>query len=101
MVSTQSFEHSPDYLYISVNLNGSHKQRRGFNEVTSPNGIPYYQSWSGSTPTVNTGADGLGNFGTFAFMRWVKQGGSKNANFLVDNVVAAAKANGLKLIVAL
>ncbi|KAL1696278.1 glycoside hydrolase family 5 protein [Schizophyllum commune] len=52
----------------------------GFNEVTSPNGIPYYQSWSGSTPTVNTGADGLGNF---------------------DNVVAAAKANGLKLIVAL
>ncbi|KAL1735553.1 glycoside hydrolase family 5 protein [Schizophyllum commune] len=52
----------------------------GFNEVTSPNGIPYYQSWSGSTPTVNTGADGLENF---------------------DNVVAAAKANGLKLIVAL
>ncbi|KDR70984.1 hypothetical protein GALMADRAFT_75662 [Galerina marginata CBS 339.88] len=51
----------------------------GFNEVTSPNGN-YYQSWSGSTPTVNTGATGLGNF---------------------DNVVAAAKANGLRLIVAL
>ncbi|KAJ3557369.1 hypothetical protein NM688_g1508 [Phlebia brevispora] len=51
----------------------------GFNEVTAPNGI-YYQSWSGSTPTVNTGATGLQNF---------------------DNVVAAAKANGLRLIVAL
>ncbi|KAH9479822.1 putative mannan endo-1,4-beta-mannosidase A [Psilocybe cubensis] len=51
----------------------------GFNEVTSPNGI-YYQSWSGSTPTVNTGSTGLANF---------------------DNVVAAAKANGLRLIVAL
>ncbi|KAF8951905.1 CEL4b mannanase [Flammula alnicola] len=51
----------------------------GFNEVTSPSGT-YYQSWSGSTPTVNTGATGLGNF---------------------DNVVAAAKANGIRLIVAL
>ncbi|KAF8993674.1 CEL4a mannanase [Cyathus striatus] len=51
----------------------------GFNEVTSPNG-DYYQSWSGSTPTINTGASGLQNF---------------------DNVVAAAKANGIRLIVAL
>jgi len=51
----------------------------GFNEVTSPSG-DYYQSWSGSTPTINTGATGLGNF---------------------DNVVAAAKANGIRLIVAL
>ncbi|TFK44673.1 mannanase [Crucibulum laeve] len=51
----------------------------GFNEVTSPNGN-YYQSWSGSTPTINTGSSGLANF---------------------DNVVAAAKANGLHLIVAL
>ncbi|KAI0782501.1 glycoside hydrolase superfamily, partial [Irpex lacteus] len=51
----------------------------GFNEVTSPNGI-YYQSWSGSTPTINTGATGLQNF---------------------DYVVASAKAHGLKLIVAL
>ncbi|KAI0266756.1 glycoside hydrolase family 5 protein [Gloeopeniophorella convolvens] len=51
----------------------------GFNEVTSPNGV-YYQSWSGGKPTVNTGATGLQNF---------------------DNVVAAAKANGLRLIVAL
>jgi mannan endo-1,4-beta-mannosidase len=52
---------------------------RGFNEVTSPSGI-YYQSWSGSTPTINTGATGLQNF---------------------DNVVAAAKAHGIRLIVAL
>ncbi|KAF8893383.1 CEL4a mannanase [Infundibulicybe gibba] len=51
----------------------------GFNEVTSPNGN-YYQSWSGSTPTINTGSTGLANF---------------------DNVVAAAKANGIRLIVAL
>ncbi|KAF9469516.1 CEL4a mannanase [Collybia nuda] len=51
----------------------------GFNEVTSPNGI-YYQSWSGSTPTINTGATGLQNF---------------------DKVIAAAKANGIRLIVAL
>lgn len=52
---------------------------RGFNEVTSPNGI-YYQSWSGSTPTINTGATGLQNF---------------------DKIVASAKAHGLRLIVAL
>ncbi|ESK89493.1 glycoside hydrolase family 5 protein [Moniliophthora roreri MCA 2997] len=52
----------------------------GFHEVTKSPGVPYYQSWSGSTPTVNTGADGLQNF---------------------DKVVAAAKANGLRLIVAL
>ncbi|KAG6810790.1 hypothetical protein H0H92_010328 [Tricholoma furcatifolium] len=51
----------------------------GFNEVTSANG-DYYQLWSGSTPTINTGATGLENF---------------------DNVVAAAKANGIRLIVAL
>ncbi|KII92378.1 glycoside hydrolase family 5 protein [Plicaturopsis crispa FD-325 SS-3] len=51
----------------------------GFNEVTSVAG-DYYHLWSGSTATVNTGATGLENF---------------------DNVVAAAKANGLRLIVAL
>ncbi|KAG6853153.1 hypothetical protein C0991_006483 [Blastosporella zonata] len=33
----------------------------GFNEVTSASG-DYYQLWSGSTATVNTGATGLGNF---------------------------------------
>ncbi|THU93622.1 mannanase [Dendrothele bispora CBS 962.96] len=52
---------------------------RGFNEVTSPNGI-YYQSWSGGKPTVNTGSTGLQNF---------------------DNLVALAKKHGLRLIVAL
>ncbi|KAK0489958.1 mannanase [Armillaria luteobubalina] len=51
----------------------------GFNEVTSPNGI-YYQSWSGSTPTVNFGPTGLENF---------------------DAVVAAAAAHGLRLIISL
>lgn len=38
----------------------------GFNEVTpstQQNYPIYYQSWSGSTPTVNTGASGLENFG--------------------------------------
>jgi len=51
----------------------------GFNDVTSASGT-YYQIWNGATPTVNTGSTGLGSF---------------------DNVVAAAKANGLRLIVAL
>ncbi|KAF9564905.1 CEL4b mannanase [Agrocybe pediades] len=51
----------------------------GFNEVTSANG-DYYQIWNGKTPSINTGATGLANF---------------------DNVVAAAKANGIRLIVAL
>ncbi|KAG9025511.1 hypothetical protein FS837_004913 [Tulasnella sp. UAMH 9824] len=51
----------------------------GFNEVTSPSGT-YYQSWSGSTPTINYGADGLQKF---------------------DQVIASAKSHGLKLIVAL
>ena len=37
---------------------------RGFNEVTSQNGN-WYQSWSGSTPTVNSGSSGLQNFGVF------------------------------------
>ncbi|KAG2015515.1 acetyl xylan esterase, variant 3 [Coprinopsis cinerea AmutBmut pab1-1] len=52
----------------------------GFNEVTAYGGIPYYQIWNGRTPSVNTGANGLQNF---------------------DQVIAAAKANGIKLIVAL
>ncbi|KAH7912404.1 glycoside hydrolase family 5 protein [Hygrophoropsis aurantiaca] len=51
----------------------------GFNEVTSASG-DYYQLWSNGVPTVNTGSTGLENF---------------------DNVVAAAKANGLRLIVTL
>ncbi|PSR73346.1 hypothetical protein PHLCEN_2v10811 [Hermanssonia centrifuga] len=51
----------------------------GFNDVTSPSG-DYYQLWSNGQPTINTGSTGLENF---------------------DNVVAAAKANGLRLIVTL
>ncbi|EUC64250.1 mannan endo-1,4-beta-mannosidase [Rhizoctonia solani AG-3 Rhs1AP] len=51
----------------------------GFNEVTSPSGT-YYQIWNGATSTINTGADGLARF---------------------DQVVAAAKAAGIRLIVAL
>ncbi|KAG1735833.1 glycoside hydrolase family 5 protein [Suillus lakei] len=51
----------------------------GFNEVTSASG-DYYQLWNGSTPTINYGSTGLGNF---------------------DNVVAAAKANNIRLIVTL
>ncbi|KAG7095493.1 hypothetical protein E1B28_006232 [Marasmius oreades] len=63
-----------------ANAGGTTVRTWGFNEVTSPNGVPYYQRWSGSTPTINTGTDGLQNF---------------------DKVVAAAKANGIRLIVAL
>ncbi|KAJ7512588.1 glycoside hydrolase superfamily [Mycena galericulata] len=51
----------------------------GFNEVTSPNGI-YFHLWSGSTATVNTGANGLG---------------------MLDTVIAAAKAHGVRLIISL
>ncbi|OBZ68183.1 putative mannan endo-1,4-beta-mannosidase F [Grifola frondosa] len=51
----------------------------GFNDVTSASG-DYYQLWSNGKAAVNTGATGLQNF---------------------DNVVAAAKANGLRLIVSL
>ncbi|KAF8836771.1 glycoside hydrolase family 5 protein [Paxillus ammoniavirescens] len=51
----------------------------GFNEVTTPSG-DYYQLWNGSTPTINYGPTGLENF---------------------DNVIAAAKANGIRLIVSL
>ena len=70
---------------------------RGFNEVTSANGN-YYQIWSGSKPTINTGPTGLQNFGLFmAFDQisvWLKTAST-------DNVVATAKANGIRLIVAL
>ncbi|KAL1942102.1 hypothetical protein VTO73DRAFT_6632 [Trametes versicolor] len=51
----------------------------GFNDVTTANG-DYYQLWQNGKATVNTGATGLQNF---------------------DNVIAAAKANGIRLIVAL
>ncbi|KAI0769787.1 mannanase [Trametes elegans] len=51
----------------------------GFNDVTSANGV-YYQLWQNGKATVNMGSTGLENF---------------------DNVIAAAKANGLRLIVAL
>jgi mannan endo-1,4-beta-mannosidase len=40
----------------------------GFNEVTSANGATtsnYYQIWSDSTATINTGPTGLQNFGLF------------------------------------
>ncbi|KAJ6586220.1 glycoside hydrolase superfamily [Mycena sp. CBHHK59/15] len=52
---------------------------RGFNEVTSANGI-YFHLWSGKTATVNTGANGLG---------------------AMDTVIASAKAHGIRLIISL
>ncbi|KAJ7196268.1 glycoside hydrolase [Mycena pura] len=53
----------------------------GFNEVTNSNGgVPFFHLWSGSTATVNTAATGLGS---------------------LDNVIAAAKAHGIRLIVTL
>ncbi|KAH9951516.1 endo-beta-mannanase [Amylocystis lapponica] len=51
----------------------------GFNDVTAASG-DYYQLWTDGVATINYGATGLENF---------------------DNVVAAAKANGLRLIVTL
>ncbi|KAF7428063.1 hypothetical protein PC9H_007282 [Pleurotus ostreatus] len=50
----------------------------GFNDQTDPTYWgPYYQLWTDGVPTINTGPTGLENF---------------------DNVVALAKANGLRLI---
>ncbi|KAJ6546040.1 CEL4a mannanase [Mycena vulgaris] len=51
----------------------------GFNEVTSANGV-YFHLWSGKTATVNTGANGLA---------------------MLDTVIAAAKAHGIRLIISL
>ncbi|KAG9315065.1 glycoside hydrolase family 5 protein [Chiua virens] len=51
----------------------------GFNEVTAPS-KDYYHLWNGSTATINYGPTGLEIF---------------------DNVIAAAKANGIRLIVTL
>ncbi|KAJ7889980.1 CEL4a mannanase [Mycena leptocephala] len=53
----------------------------GFNEVTNANGgVPFFHLWTGSTASVNTAATGLGS---------------------LDNVIAAAKAHGIRLIVTL
>ncbi|KAJ7729623.1 hypothetical protein B0H14DRAFT_2409695, partial [Mycena olivaceomarginata] len=52
----------------------------GFIEVTSANGA-YFHLGNGKTATVNTGANGLGR--------------------LVHTVIAAAKAHGIRLIIAL
>ncbi|KAG9220538.1 hypothetical protein CCMSSC00406_0003994 [Pleurotus cornucopiae] len=53
----------------------------GFNDQTDPTYWgPYYQLWTDGVPNINTGPTGLENF---------------------DNVVALAKANGLRLIVPL
>jgi len=51
----------------------------GFNDVTSPSGT-YYQLFSGSTVTFNTGTNGIQRF---------------------DYVVSSAKAHGIRLIVTL
>ncbi|KAF9005377.1 mannanase [Hymenopellis radicata] len=65
--------------YSTANMNAAFADIAAAGSTVVPKWI-YYQSWSGSTPTINTGSTGLQNF---------------------DNVVAAAKANGLRLIVAL
>ncbi|KAJ7201458.1 glycoside hydrolase superfamily, partial [Mycena rebaudengoi] len=53
----------------------------GFNEVTNANGgVPFFHLWNGNTATVNTNATGLQS---------------------LDKVIAAAKAHGIRLIVAL
>jgi mannan endo-1,4-beta-mannosidase len=53
----------------------------GFNEVTTSSGNPvYFNLWDGATATVNYGANGLG---------------------MMDTVIAAAKAHGVRMIIAL
>ena len=54
-----------DLIFLETNV---YYDCRGFNEITSAssNGATnYYQIWSGSTPTINTGLTGLQNFGLF------------------------------------
>ncbi|KAG8977403.1 hypothetical protein FRC05_001801 [Tulasnella sp. 425] len=69
-----------DQAFADIAATGATTVRTlGFNDVTSPSGT-YYQIWSGSTPTINYGSDGLGKF---------------------DQVVASAKAHGLRLIITL
>ncbi|KAJ7054471.1 CEL4a mannanase [Mycena amicta] len=51
----------------------------GFNEVTAANGV-YFHLWNGKTATVNTGTNGLQ---------------------VLDTVIAAAKAHGIRLIISL
>ncbi|KAG8940723.1 hypothetical protein FRC00_012839, partial [Tulasnella sp. 408] len=69
-----------DQAFADIAATGATTVRTlGFNDVTSPSGT-YYQIWSGSTPTINYGSDGLAKF---------------------DQVVASAKAHGLRLIITL
>ncbi|KAJ7278386.1 CEL4a mannanase [Mycena rebaudengoi] len=69
-----------DKAFADIAASGATTVRTwGFNEVTSANGV-YFQLWNGKTPTVNTGANGLG---------------------ALDLAIASAKAHGLRLIIAL
>ncbi|KAG8745992.1 hypothetical protein FRC12_014396 [Ceratobasidium sp. 428] len=72
----------------------------GFNEVTSPSGT-YYNLWSGSTPTLNTGSTGLEKFGMFYFTHVSSAAQMFTRRHFSDEVVAAAKVAGIRLIVAL
>ncbi|KAF5365398.1 hypothetical protein D9757_011668 [Collybiopsis confluens] len=82
---------------------GSVCRTNGFNEVTVPDGVAYYQSWSGSTPTINTGANvDYWRQGFRILVCALRYGDVRiSLNHDTDNVVAAAKANGIRLIVTL
>lgn len=68
-------------LHLLLSLPVLESVYRGFNDVTAVQNFgAYYQLWSGSTGTVNTGSNGLGKF---------------------DYVVSSAKAHGIRLIVSL
>ena len=71
---------------------------RGFNEVTTPS-RDYYQLWNGSIPTINYGPTGLENFGQI-YSALSCLGRVPHVTFQ-DNVVTAARANGIRLIVTL
>ncbi|KAJ7458493.1 CEL4a mannanase [Mycena latifolia] len=69
-----------DKAFADIAASGATTVRTmGFNEVISATGI-YFHLWSGSTATVNTGANGLG---------------------ALDVLIASAKAHGLRVIIAL
>ncbi|EPT04925.1 hypothetical protein FOMPIDRAFT_126283 [Fomitopsis schrenkii] len=69
-----------DQTFSDIAATGATSVRTwGFNDVTSASG-DYYQLWTNGAATINYGSTGLENF---------------------DNVVASAKAHGLRLIVTL
>ena len=73
-------------------------RHRGSKDTTSADGI-YYQLWTNGKATVNAGPNGLQHFGTHVAVYNTIT--TKSVELPPDDVVAAAKANGIRLIIPL